>query len=64
VCPEDVDCCSLSNVLRGSLQVSAGTGLYAGHDRTSTSRSCCISVGDCHRKTRHQVNVRIMTMAV
>jgi len=62
--PEDVDCCSLSSVLTCSLQGSAGTRLYAGHDRTSTSRSPCVSVGDCHRQTRHLVNVRIMKMAV
>jgi len=64
MCPEDMDCCCLSNILTCSLQGSAGTRLYAGHDRTSTSPSSCVSVGDCRRETRHLVNVRIMTMAV
>ena len=63
-CPEDVDCRCLSNVLTCSLQGSAGTRLYAGHGRTSTSGSSCVSVGDCRRETRHLVNVRIITMAI
>jgi hypothetical protein len=59
LCSKDVDCCCLSNVLTCSLQGSAGTRLYAGHDRTSTSRSSRVSVGDCRRETRHLVNGRI-----
>jgi hypothetical protein len=62
-----VACYTLHNVFTCSLQVSAYTRLSAGHDRTSTSRSSCVSVGDCHKrpqKARHLVDVGIMMMAV